>query len=67
MRKHGYSYAYILFNQYNGTLYTGVTTDLLKRVWQHKNKTYKGFTGKYYVDKLGYYEVFEDINEAIER
>ena len=61
------SYVYILFNRRNGTLYTGVTSDLIKRVWQHKEKVVKGFTGMYGVDKLGYYEVFESIEMAIER
>ena len=61
------SYGYILFNEINGTLYTGVTSDLIKRVWQHKEGFVKNFTNKYDVDKLGYYEVFGDIKLAIER
>ena len=61
------SYIYILFNKRNGTLYTGVTSDLVKRVYEHKNKVYEGFTSKYGVDKLGYYEVFNDIKDAIIR
>ena len=61
------SYIYILFNKRNGTLYTGVTSDLVKRIYEHKNKLADGFTKKYNVDKLGYYEVFEDIEEAIKR
>lgn len=60
-------YVYILFNKKNGTLYTGVTADIVKRVWEHKNKIHKGFTEKYEVSKLGYYEIFQDINEAIKR
>ncbi len=60
-------YVYILFSKKNGTLYVGVTSDLVKRVWQHKNKLVKGFTQKYNVDKLGYYEVSNDINSAIAR
>lgn len=60
-------YVYILFSKKNGTLYIGVTSDLVKRVWQHKNKLVKGFTQKYNVDKLGYYEVSNDINSAIAR
>ena len=60
-------YIYILFNKRNGTLYTGVTSDLVKRVYEHKNKVYEGFTSKYGVDKLGYYEVFNDIKDAIIR
>lgn len=61
------SYVYILFNKKYGTLYTGVTSDLIKRVWEHKSKVAEGFSKQYCVDKLGYYEVFEDINEAIAR
>ena len=60
-------YIYILFNKRNGTLYTGVTSNLLKRIYEHKNKLADGFTKKYSVDKLGYYEIFEDITKAIER
>lgn len=61
------SYIYILFNKRNGTLYTGVTSDLIKRVYEHKNKLAEGFTKKYGVDKLGYYEIFSDISDAIKR
>jgi putative endonuclease len=61
------SYIYILFNKRNGTLYTGVTSDLIKRVYEHKNKLADGFTKKYDVDRLGYYEVFSDIANAIKR
>ncbi len=61
------AYVYILFNKKNGTLYTGVTSDLRKRIYQHKHKVYDGFTSKYDVSKLGYYEIFNDIKNAIER
>lgn len=60
-------YVYVLFNKRNGTLYTGVTSDIVKRVWEHKNKLVDGFTKKYGVDKLAYFEVFDDIIQAIER
>jgi putative endonuclease len=60
-------YVYILFSRQNGTLYTGVTSDLLKRLYEHKNKSAAGFTSRYGVDKLGYYEVFESIIDAIAR
>lgn len=60
-------YIYILFNKRNGTLYTGVTSDLIKRIYEHKNKLVDGFTKKYEVDKLGYYEIFDNITKAIER
>ena len=60
-------YVYILFNKRNGTLYTGVTSDLIKRVYEHKEKLVEGFTKKHGIDKLGYYEEFDSIVEAIER
>ncbi len=58
---------YILASKKNGTLYIGVTSDLLKRVWQHKNKTAEGFTKKYGVDRLVYYEQTEDVRSALDR
>ena len=61
------SYVYLLTNKYNTVLYTGVTSDLKKRVWQHKENLVEGFTKKYNVDKLVYYEVFADIRDAIAR
>ncbi|NCP04545.1 MAG: endonuclease [Nitrospirae bacterium CG_4_10_14_3_um_filter_53_41] len=60
-------YIYILASQRNGTLYIGVTSDLIKRIWQHKNKLVEGFTEKYGVDKLVYYEQFEDAEYALNR
>ena len=60
-------YVYILASKRNGTLYVGVTSDLIKRVWEHKNKLVKGFTEKYRVDKLVYYEVHADAENAIIR
>lgn len=62
-----YSYVYLLTNKTNTTLYTGVTSDLIKRIWQHKNKIADSFTRRYNIEKLVYYEVFEDIIEAIKR
>jgi len=61
------SYVYILASQKNGTLYIGVTSDLIKRIWQHKTGFYSGFTKKYNVKLLVYYEIFSDIKEAIHR
>ena len=58
---------YILASKRNGTLYVGVTSDLPGRVWQHKNKAVPGFTAKYGVDKLVYYELHESAEEAIRR
>ncbi len=52
---------YILASKYNGTLYIGMTSDLVKRVWEHKNKFVSGFTAQYNVTKLVYYEIFNDI------
>jgi putative endonuclease len=65
MEKQGY--VYILTNHVNLVLYTGVTSDLKKRVYEHKEKFVEGFTKKYNVTKLVYYEVFEDIGDAIAR
>ena len=61
------SYVYIMFNQRNGTLYVGVTSDLVKRVYQHKNELVDGFSKKYKTDKLGYYEMSDSILSAIQR
>ena len=58
-------YIYILASKKNETIYTGVTSDLIKRVSQHKTKEIKGFTSKYNVTQLVYYETYEDILEAI--
>ncbi len=58
---------YLLTNRPNGTLYTGVTSDLPKRVWQHKNGISKGFCTKYNLTKLVYFELFEDMYQAISR
>ena len=66
MYKEKLSYVYILFNKPNGTLYTGVTTNLIKRVYQHKHNLVDGFTKRYQVDKLGWFETFYDIYSAIE-
>ena len=60
-------FVYILFSKRNGTLYVGVTSDLVKRIWKHKNHVVQGYTDKYNVDKLGYYEIYNDINAAITR
>lgn len=54
-------------NKISTVLYVGVTDNLIKRVYQHKNKLADGFTSKYNINKLVYYEIFEDINEAIKR
>ena len=58
---------YILASKRNGTLYIGVTSDLVKRCWEHKNGITGGFTKKYNVHNLVHYELFEDMNSAITR
>jgi putative endonuclease len=58
-------YVYIMTNN-SRTLYTGVTNDLERRVYQHKNKIIKGFTSKYNITKLVWFETFPDIQQAIE-
>jgi len=60
-------FVYIVASQRNGTLYVGVTSDLIKRVWEHKNKLADGFTARYDVNKLVYYEHFLDAENAIRR
>ena len=60
-------YVYILASKRNGTLYTGITSDLIKRVYEHKNKLTEGFTKKYDVNILVHYEIFEDPENAIIR
>ena len=56
---------YILTNERNGTLYTGVTSDLPRRIWEHKTKVAKGFTEKYGLDKLVWYEMHLTMESAI--
>ena len=60
-------YVYIMTNSLNTVLYVGVTNDLVKRVYAHKEKLVEGFTKKYNITKLVYYEIFEDIENAILR
>jgi len=58
---------YIVTNKINGTLYTGVTSNLVNRIWQHKNKVTKGFSSKYALKSLVYFELCDDMYEAITR
>ncbi len=60
-------FVYILCNKQNGTLYTGVTSDLIKRVYEHKNNIANGFTKKYSVHRLVWYEMHETAETAINR
>ena len=58
---------YIITNRRNGTLYTGVTNDLKRRVWQHKNKSLPGFSAQYGLGRLVHFETYRDISNAIGR
>ncbi|MDD5415393.1 MAG: GIY-YIG nuclease family protein [Candidatus Daviesbacteria bacterium] len=60
-------YIYILTNFRNTVLYTGITNNLIRRVYEHKQKSVAGFTQKYNIDKLVYFEVFQDPENAIKR
>jgi putative endonuclease len=60
-------YVYILASKRNGTLYIGITNDLIRRVYEHKNNIIEGFTKKYNVHSLVYYEVTSEIGAAIQR
>ncbi len=60
-------YVYILANKTNTTVYIGVTSDLMQRLWEHRNDVIEGFTKRYHVHKLVYYETFQNVQEAIAR
>lgn len=60
-------YVYILSNHSRTTLYCGITNNLTRRIWEHKNSLVKGFTQKYKIHHLVYYETFNDPESAIER
>jgi len=61
------NYFIYILRSISGTFYIGITSDLIKRIWEHKQKVVKGFTQKYNIDRLVYYEVFSDPISAIER
>ena len=65
MRKSGY--VYMMTNRFNSVIYTGVTSDLKKRIYEHKQKFVDGFTKRYHIDKLVYYECCDSIENAILR
>ncbi len=58
---------YVLASGRNGTLYIGVTSDLVKRIWEHKNNLVEGFTKRYNVHNLVWYELHDNMNSDIER
>jgi putative endonuclease len=60
-------YVYILASRPGGAIYIGVTNDLVRRVYEHKNKLIKGFTERYSIDKLVYFEVYDSPTTAIQR
>ena len=60
-------YVYIITNKYNTTLYVGVTNNLVRRIYEHKNKLVEGFSSKYNLNKLVYYEHTNDVESAILR
>ncbi|VAV84330.1 Excinuclease ABC, C subunit-like [hydrothermal vent metagenome] len=60
-------YVYLMTNKKNTVIYTGVTNDLIRRVYEHKEKLVKSFTSRYNINKLVYYEVFLDAGYAITR
>ena len=67
MARPEYFYVYMLASAPYGTLYIGVTSDLLKRVWEHKSKVVPGFTTRYGVDRLVWYEVHDAAETAMRR
>jgi putative endonuclease len=67
MREPRRYFVYVLASQRNGTLYTGITGDLVNRIWQHRAKVREGFTSTYNVTMLVYYEWFDDPGVAIRR
>ena len=60
-------WVYMVTNRWKNVLYTGVTNELFRRMWQHKNKAFPGFTKKYNCDRLVYFEEYGEIDQAIAR
>ncbi|MFA5917400.1 MAG: GIY-YIG nuclease family protein [Candidatus Gracilibacteria bacterium] len=60
-------FVYIISNSNNTVLYVGVTNDIIRRIYEHKNKLVEGFSNDYNLTKLVYYELYNDINTAIDR
>lgn len=61
------SYIYIITNKTNSVVYIGLTTNLIQRIFQHRNKRIEGFSSKYSLYKLVYYEIFDDLDNALSR
>ena len=61
------AYIYFMSNRYNKVLYVGITSNLIKKAWEHKKKVVDGFTKRYNLNKLVYYEIYDDIETAINR
>ena len=59
-------YVYIATNYLHSVLYTGITNDIGRRMWEHKNRVKKSFASRYEIDQLVFYEAFNDINEALD-
>jgi putative endonuclease len=66
MRERGRYFVYIACSA-SWTLYTGITNDIERRMWEHKNKLFPGFTAKFNIDRLVYYETFRDVHSALRR
>ena len=66
MKKENF-YIYIISNKKYGTIYIGVTSNIHKRIWEHKTKVYTGFSKQHSLSKLVYYEVYSDVENAIMR
>ena len=67
MKTNKTGYVYILASKRNGTLYVGVTSDLVKRIWQHREGNVDGFSSQHKVNRLVYFEMLDDITSAIAR
>ncbi len=67
LRTHMAYYVYLLASEKYGTLYLGVTNDIVRRVYEHKSKAVAGFTKRYAVDKLVWFEIYDDLTSAIAR
>jgi len=67
IKMHTHSYIYIITNKHKNVLYLGVTNNLMRRIYEHKNQLTKGFAYRYNLDQLVYYEIYPDITTAIAR